>query len=252
MVLPNSPSAAEIALYLQLMSHFGSQTGYPGTRITVTGPSNVISPASDYLVIGTIADQPAFDSLAPILPATLDGAGIHVKPRRGLLASVIELQGAATNRWASLMGKPATGGPSVDQLSLADALIEEIQSPVSPDHSIVTITLRQDSSADPFVTALLDLSRPKDTGASMILLKGSGLESLPSGAAHYQSGSISTYARMRIILTEYYYVLMIVALALSFLCARYLYAWMAWRAQERLKLAALTDHPVRVDETDET
>ena len=251
-VLPDSPSAAEIALYLQLMSHFGSQTGYPAVRVTVTGPSNVISAGRDYLVIGTIADQPAFQSLAAILPVTLDGAGIHVKPRRGFVANAIALQGDATGWWSSLMGKSATVGPTSDDLALADALVEEIQSPVSADRSIVTMTLRQDSVADHLAGMLLDSTRPSDTGGSMILLRNSGLQALPSTVAQYQVGTISGYARMRILLTEYYWGLLIVGLAFSFLCARYLYGWMAWHAQERLKLSSVVVHDsVGVDSSDE-
>jgi hypothetical protein len=45
---------------------------------------------------------------------------------------------------------------------------------------------------------------------------------------------------MRIYLTRYFMLLLLVLLALSFLSARYAYGWMAWHAQERLKLAAST------------
>src|ERR1700677_5184964 len=71
-VIPDSPDPKEIALYLYLMSHFGAQTGYPGLRVTVAGPNAAINPGRDYLVLGTIANQPAFQSLANVMPAALD------------------------------------------------------------------------------------------------------------------------------------------------------------------------------------
>ncbi len=250
-VLPNSPSQAEVALYLQLMSQFGSQTGYPAIRISVTGPSNVISVGRDYLVIGTIADQPAFDSLAPILPATLDSAGIHIKPKQGVSGNLMALQRTATDRWSSLMGRVAPAVPTPDDLALGDVLVEEIQSPVSPDRSIVTITLRQDSIADQFAGMFLDTSRPADTGGSLILLRNSTLKSIASDVAPYHVGDISGYARMRIFFTEYFYALLIIALALSFLCARFAHAWMAWHAHERLKLVSVAEDTVGPEQSAE-
>jgi cellulose synthase (UDP-forming) len=240
-VLPNSPSPAEIALYLQLMSHFGFLTGYPALRVTVTGPSNVISEGLDYLVIGTITDQPAFSSLAPLLPATLDGAGVHTRAGRGFSAEIAAFQSAATNRWLAVMGRKTASTPTPAELGLAGAVVQEVQSPVSPDRSIVTITLRQDSIADQFTGTFLDSSRPSDTSGSMILVGNATLKSLPSNVASYHVGDITGYARMRIFLTQYFMALLIVALGLSFLCARFAHGWMAWHASERLKLAAAVD-----------
>src|SRR5579863_9391035 len=49
-VLPSSPGAQEIGLYLHLMSRFGAQTGYPALRVAVNGPGSMISPERDYLI----------------------------------------------------------------------------------------------------------------------------------------------------------------------------------------------------------
>ncbi len=236
-ILPSTPSSAEIALYLQLISHLGSQTGYPALQVTVTGPNNVISAGRDYLVLGTVVDQPALQSLAPLLPAILDIDGIHAKPRKGFLSTIVALQDAATDRWSSLLGKKVSEAPSSDDLARADALIAEIESPVSPGRSIVTITLRQDSIADEVATALLDPSRPTDSSGSLILSKASGLRPLALSVVPYHVGEISAYARMRIYLDEYFFVLLIATLILSFLCARYAHAWMAWHASQRLQLS---------------
>jgi cellulose synthase (UDP-forming) len=223
------------------MSHFGSQTGYPALRVTVTGPSNVISEGRDYLVIGTISDQPAFNRLAPILPVTLDDAGIHTKPAHGLSAGIAAYQSVASDRWSSLVGKKTTAGPSSNDLALAGALVEEIESPVSPGRSIVIITLRRELVAEELARELLDPTRPSDTSGSLILLKNSALIPAAKRADLYHVGDITGYARMRLFLTQYFFALLVVAIGLSFLCARYAHAWMAWHANERLKLAATVD-----------
>jgi cellulose synthase (UDP-forming) len=251
-ILPSSPSPAEIALYLQLMSHFGSQTGYPALQVTVTGPSNVISEGRDYLVIGTITDQPAFGSLASLLPASFDGQGIHIRSGGGFLANIVALQSAATDRWSTLLGRKVREAPGPDDLAVSGAVIQEIESPVSPGRSIVTITLRQDSIADDFAATLLDPARHADTSGSLILVKNAELKPLALSVVPYHVGEINGYARMRIYLNQYFVVLLIAALAFSFLCARYAHAWMAWHAYERLQLAETQkDHRPSAESSDD-
>ena len=158
-VLPSVPSAEEIALYLHLMSHFGAQTGYPALRVTVTGPCSVISEGRDYLILGTIADQPAFNSLAKMLPVTLDDAGVHIKQAQGLSADIASVP-TAFSRWVpQVFGKTPVEGPSPNDGGLPDVIVGEMESPESPDRSIVTIMLRQNSAADEFAGAVLDPSR---------------------------------------------------------------------------------------------
>jgi cellulose synthase (UDP-forming) len=67
-VLPSVPHPEEISLYLHLLSHFAAETGYPAPRVTVAGPNTVIAKDYNYLVLGKVANQPAFQSLAPLLP----------------------------------------------------------------------------------------------------------------------------------------------------------------------------------------
>ena len=239
-VLPSTPSAQEIALYLHLMSHFGAQTGYPALGVTVTGPGNVIAKGRDYLVLGTIADQPAFNSLGQFLPATFDDTGIHIKQDHGLSADIASIQSIFL-RWRSEMfGKTPVESVSPNDGGRPDVMVEETKSPVSPDRSIVTIALRQDSAADEFVGALLDPSKSSGMTDSYSLLRNSTFRSYASNVAAYHVGNISWYATMRIYLTQHFVVLLLVVLALGFLCARYAYGWMAWHAKQRLKPAEMT------------
>jgi cellulose synthase (UDP-forming) len=83
-VLPSVPSSDEISLYLHLMSHFGAQTGYPALRVTVAGPNAVIGKAYDYLILGTVSNQPAFHSLDALLPVTFDRMEFMSNQRRAI------------------------------------------------------------------------------------------------------------------------------------------------------------------------
>jgi cellulose synthase (UDP-forming) len=234
-VLPESPDAKEIALYLYLMSHFGAQTGYPALRVTVAGPNDAIRAGRDYLVLGTVGNQPAFQSLDTIMPVALSASGIQVKPATGYETIIGPVRNLALNKWNALLGKP----PIADLSTVAgvpDVLVQEAMSPASPDRSIVMVALRQDSSADPFAAAFLDRSQTRDMNGPVSLLIGSRLQSYPAAGARYHIGEVSDYVGLRIWFGESYLLLLLAVTPLTLLVALWIYGWMARRAHERLKL----------------
>ena len=158
-VLPSAPSPEEIALYLHLMAHFGQQTGYPALRVTVDGPGVAIDKGRDYLILGAIASQPAFSSLGPMLPLTVDSSGVHVKPATGYLARASSLEESASRWFSSLFGRSTAQNLPSNQPAVPDAMVEEIPSPASPGRSIVLVSLRENSSADEFAGVFLDRSQ---------------------------------------------------------------------------------------------
>lgn len=247
-VLPSTPSPEEISLYLHLMSYFGAQTGYPALRVTVTGPGHVISEGRDYLVLGTVNDQPAFQSLASLFPATFDSTGIKVRPASGLAAEIASFQSAAARRLPWLFGDASTALGPPDDGSFADVLLQEARSPVSADRSIVTIALRQPSNGNEFSEALLDPARSSTVAGSLVLVRNSTFSSFDGNTANYHLGEISWFALMRVYATRYFLLLLLVVLALSFLCARFAYGWMAWHARQRLRLGEATEEEELIKE----
>jgi cellulose synthase (UDP-forming) len=234
-VLPDSPDAKEIALYLYMMSHFGAQTGYPALRVTVAGSNTAISAGRDYLVLGTVGNQPAFASLDSVMPVALSASGIQVKPATGYQAIIDRVQSLALSKWNALLGKPPIADLST-VTGLPDVLVQEAMSPVSPDRSIVMVALRQDSSVDPFAAVFLDRSQTRDMNGPISLLMGSRLRSYPISAARYHIGDASDYVRLRIWFGDSYLLLLLAVTPLTMLVAFWTYGWMARRAQERLKL----------------
>jgi cellulose synthase (UDP-forming) len=234
-VLPESPDAKEIALYLYMMSHFGAQTGYPGLRVNVAGPSAAINSGRDYLVLGTVGNQPAFASLDSVMPVALGARGIQVKPEQGYQAMIGRVQNSALNKWNSLLGKPPVNDLST-VAGVPDVLIQEAMSPASRDRTIVMVALRQDSSVDPFASVFLDRSQTRDMTGPVSLLIGSKLESYPMAGARYHIGEVTPYVRLRIWFGESYLLLLFAVTPLTILIALWTYGWMARRADERLKL----------------
>ena len=240
-VLPSTPSPEEISVYLHLMSYFGAQTGYPALRVTVTGPGHVIVEGRDYLILGTTKNQPAFQSLASSLPASFDSAKVGINPAVGFAAEISSLQNAAVGRLPWLLGDESIvlGLPSDG--TFADAVVQEVRSPVSPDRSVVTIALRQPSVGNEFSEALLDPARSATMAGSLVLVRNSTFTSFHGNTASYHLGHVSSFALVRFYATRYFLLLLVAVLALMFLCARFAYGWMARHASQRLRLAEATE-----------
>jgi len=248
-VLPTDSTAPEIALYLDLMGHFSEQTGYPALRISVAGPNTVISPGRDYLILGTIADQPAFNSLAAELPVTLDSSGVHSKPLQGFASYVSSARAAALPILSRFFGEIAPERLPSNEGGVSDALLEEIQSPSSVDRSIVVIALRQEAAASSFSRVLLDRSQSGDISGSVSLLRNGVFDSYRIEGQSYHVGIISWYAMMRIWLSQYFLLLLVVVTALSFLLAYWIRGWLNRRAAMRLELAQTFPVPKEGDDS---
>ncbi len=230
-VLPSTPSAAEIALFLDLMGHFGAQTGYPALRVTVAGPNTVINRNSDYLVLGSVTDQPAFAQLAPLLPVTIGPAGFRLaRPDRGLPVLLRDLN---SHGWI-----PSSALPNIfpSHGAAADAMAEEIESPSSPQRAFVLIALRDTTSAGAFAGALLDRSQSDDFSDAVTLLRNGRFRSCDLRGRVWHIGNLSWFAAMRLWMARYFVLLLLLVTALSFLLARWIREWFTDRAGRRLEL----------------
>ena len=58
--------------------------------------------------------------------------------------------------------------------------------------------------------------------------------------APYGVGNLTWFSLMRFYITRYFLLLLFVVIALNFICARFVYGWMARRARQRLRLAEST------------
>jgi cellulose synthase (UDP-forming) len=233
-VLPAQPAVDEIALYLHLMSHFGAQTGYPALRVTVSGPNTVINKGQDYLVLGTIENQPAFRALDASLPVILNANGLRINDMPWNFAS---MQDEIRRRWDRVRGVDGKEELSAAENGVPDALVEEIESPSSPNRSVVVIALQRDASADVFAGVFLNRSQTRDITGSVSLLRGARFESYPVRGTTYYLGDLSWYAQMRAWFLSYYLLLLLAVTVLSTVVARWTRDWLGRRAQERLKLA---------------
>src|SRR6202012_1991874 len=127
----------EIETYLTLMGHFGAHPGYPVLNVSVADAKGMNSAdGKDYLVIGTVEDQPAIGRLNPALPVGIDGSGLHIQDTQGFFA---QLQHAW---WKVRSSDRVPSGQLETAGGLPDALIEGIEWPARSNRSVVVIALR--------------------------------------------------------------------------------------------------------------
>ena len=73
-VMPDSPSAAEITTYLEIMGRMGASTGYPATGVQiVTGMSVESASDKDLLLIAAGGNLPLLKQWSSYMPASFDG-----------------------------------------------------------------------------------------------------------------------------------------------------------------------------------
>ena len=98
-VLPDQPSAAELEMFLALMGHFGAQTGYPVLNVTVINAARMTSDGRrDYLVLGTVDDQPALKTLDASLPVGVDASGLEIARCKRVLRPLLRAAGRHGSR----------------------------------------------------------------------------------------------------------------------------------------------------------
>ena len=232
-ILPQAPTAKEITLLLYLMSHCGTQTGYPALRVEIAGPDAVMRPDRDYLVLGGVSDQPAFASLDAALPATLDLSGVHVKPVASYFAGryLTALQGF----WTKLTGVLTVNPVPSNDGGAPDLMIEGIESPYTAGRSVVVVALHGDDAVDRFADIFLERSQSSDISQSLSLLRAGQFSSYTMETHPYHVGDIARYPLLRLWLTEHFWLLFTVVTILSLVLARYARDYLNLLAKERLQ-----------------
>jgi cellulose synthase (UDP-forming) len=226
-VMPAVPSAQEITLLLYMMSHFGTQTGYPALRVEVSGPDAVMRDGRDYLVLGGINDQPAFGQLEDALPVSLDANGVHVR-------AIASRFSALTEWWKRLLGEPTERDLPGNAGGVPDVMLEGVQAPDYPGRSIVVVALRTDGAVEEFADEFLKRSQSSDISETVSLLRGGKFQSYAVPVPTYHVGYVSSYTLMRIWLAQYFWVLLVVVSVLCLVVARWIQEFLVWLAASRL------------------
>ena len=229
-VLPESPTAEEIEMYLTLMGHFGAQTGLPVLNVTVTNADSMTPDYhKDYLVLGTVDDQPVISRLNPSLPVGIDGSGLHIQDTQGFFA---QLQHAW---WKVRSSDRVQSGQLETSGGLPDALIEGIEWPAGSKRSVVVIVLRDKEVVPNFLSVFLKTSQSSDVSQSVSVLHGSRFISYRIGNDVYRIGTLSWWFQSKMLFEDYQWLMVIAILGICFLMAIALRTILRKKARSRLQ-----------------
>jgi cellulose synthase (UDP-forming) len=224
-VLPDQPSAEELEMFLSMMGHFGAQTGTPALRITVTNAAGMTSDGGkDYLVLGTVGDQPALKMLNASLPVGVEEGGLRVHASEGLLERASWWRGRSPGQ-----GRLDTAG------GLPDATIEGMEWPGGSGRSAVVIVLRDQAAVPDFVSAFLQTAQKTEIGESVSVLHGEQFSSYRIGNSAYRVGETSWLTRLTIPFEAFPWLIAVVTVIFCFLTAILLQAELRRRARVRLQ-----------------
>ncbi len=229
-VLPDTPAADEIEMYLTFMGHFGAQTGYPVLNVSVTNNDGMKSDSGkDYLVMGTVEDQAALSRLNQNLPVVIDGSGLHIQDTQGFFA---QLQHAW---WKVRSSDHVQSGQLETAGGLPDALMEGIEWPSGSGKSVVVMVVRDHATIPSFLSTFLKTSQSSDVSQSVSVLHGTRFVSYRIGNDVYNVGSLSTWTYLNILFSRFPWLMVVTALVICFLMATLLRAVLRRKARARLQ-----------------
>jgi cellulose synthase (UDP-forming) len=212
------------------MGHFGAQTGYPVLNVGVTNADGMKTDGrKDYLVLGTVEDQPALSKLNPSLPVMVDGSGLHIQDTQGFFAPLQHAWWKVRSSDRIQSGQLETAG------GLPDALVEGIEWPSGSSKSVVIVALRDHTVVPNFLSVFLKYSQSSDISQSVSVLHGSRFVSYRIGNDVYKVGSLSLWTQANMLLSEYLGLTVFLTLFLCFLIAGLLRAMLRRRARARLQ-----------------
>ncbi len=231
-VLPTRPTSGELEVFLDLMGHFGGQTGYPVLNMSVTDAAGMSKDGrKDTLVLGSVDDQPALETLNSALPVGVDEKGLHIHDSEGFFRN-------AENAWWRVRSPDhVQAGELETQGSLPDALIEGAEWPRGSERSVVVVLLRDPAAAEKFAAAFAEYSQSPAISQSVSVLRGTSFSSYRIGDEVYRVGEIPLVARAEIVLTEFPWLMVLLAAIFCYLMATLLRAMVRRRARARLQTA---------------
>ena len=229
-VLPDTPSFDEIEMYLTFMGHFGAQTGYPVLNVGVTNNDGMKTDRSkDYILMGTMDDQPALKRINDSLPVKIEDTGLRIQDTQGFFAPL-------QHAWWKVRSSDRVQSAQLETAGgLPDALIEGMEWPRGSSRSVVVMALRDHTVVPNFLNVFLKTSQSSDIDQSVSVLHGTRFVSYRIGDDVYHVGSLSLWIRLNILFSEYPWLVVLSVIVLCILMAALIRANLRRRARVRLQ-----------------
>ncbi len=229
-VLPDTPAVDEIEMFLTFMGHFGAQTGYPVLNVTVTNAAGMKSDRNkDYILMGTVDDQPALKLVNDSLPVKIEDTGLRIQDTQGFFAPL-------QHAWWKVRSSDHVQSAQLETAGgLPDALIEGLEWPSGSSRSVVVMALRDHTVVPTFLNTFLKYSQSSDIDQSVSVLHGNKFSSYRIGSDVYHVGSLSFWIRLNILFSEYPGLVVLGVILLCIMMAALIRANLRRRARVRLQ-----------------
>jgi cellulose synthase (UDP-forming) len=230
-VLPDQPTQQEMEMYLDLLGHFGAETGYPAFRVTVSGPDALRSGAdTDFLVIATGQDNTAVGKLSGAMPVTIGDDALRVQDTRGFFATF-------HHAWWKIRASDELPSGDVTTQGVPDGLIEEIESPYESGRTVVLLDAKTTAQVDPLMTGFLSMSQSSAVSATVAIMSGDHWQSYRIGNNVYHVGILPWWTALSLWFMQVPWMVDLAVLAISFIFAIWIRGWLRAKARRRLQVA---------------
>lgn len=230
-LLPESVSEDGIALYLNLMAHFGAQTGYPAIRVSVGYASQAEEYRDkDILLLGTYADGYAAGRLLSKLPVTPWSDGHHIAWLARLKMSLYRL--------LPFLGKEAA--PSEEDVDASSGIVTSAESSYKSHRTVVAILVKNAATLPTMTSGLIDILPFDTVHGDLSLWNGESFQSYRVGISNYLLSDLNWFEKAQIRMTESPWIPAVILLLFAAAAAFWARIWTQFRIYIRLKGADRT------------
>jgi len=183
----------------------------------------------DYIVMGTVDDQPALSKLNKVLPVQVDNGNLRIQDTQGFFAPL-------SHAWWKVRSSDHVQSAQLEtEGGLPDALIEGVEWPIGSTRSVVFIAVRDHNVVPKFLNTFLKYSQSSDISQSVAVLHGDRFTSYRIGSNVYHVGTLSWYIQLKMLFSAYPWLVVITTVVVCFLMAALIRAYLRRRARIRLQ-----------------
>ncbi len=211
-VMPKSPTEAQVTTLLDTLASVGAQTGLPAINVTLTDDgSQIQNKDADIMVIGNIPDKLKDDKRVDLLVQAAQ-SWVNTPMRQTEFPSIMP---DINDRQASVQTTVTSSGPM--------AAVVGFQSPYNDQRSVIALLADSPRGYELLNNAMNDSGKRAAMFGSVAVIRESGVNSLRVGDVYYV-GHLPWFERLWYALSNHPVLLAILA-AVSVV----LLAWVLWR-----------------------
>lgn len=226
-IVPDTPSTADLGTYLSLMGRMGESTGLPVYGITVGKATDIDKLAQkDILLLGGSANQPLLNQWSAHMPFSTSGQIRTYWLSDWLMRKIPWYQEPRTEK------KPVV---KLSSISLnRDAVMYGFESPLTSGRSVVAIVSDKTVGMADVMNALMDSELVSKIHSSLAVIRGKDIESMELGSS-YHIGRLPFFMSIRWFLAGAPWIVALALLGVAVLLGGVMYTVLRQQAAKRIK-----------------